>query len=286
MGTWFHSDDNGKTYTASEVSFSRDFRGRYLNDRICQELCKDKIVVINNLKGKRGDLYSVRIKLYRMKNKLDEKYVSVEKCGYVDNIPYEIKATELAVVTVKACAEIMMDVINDIFFEMLENDGFNEAVYIDKFKENLKGKILDISAMREYPEAVSIESAMELLTEIIENTDNGIYPDDCQVFSKLREISIDWFKVDFEDDGAACANGYSLSKPQRDDMSNVNMKPKYRGEWDGLPVVFTRTYKNFYADDTDCEKLCNGETVEIGGVKFKLVKKKISGIFRICMSPV
>lgn len=284
-GIWFHYNSNSKLYAAKEVTFSRDFRGRYLNDFICRELCSDKIVVLYNLLGKNGDYYAIRVKLYPMRNKYDEKFVAVEKCGYVDNKPYKYKACNYKAVTVNTCANAMCEAVSHIYDEYIENDECDVTDITAYFKEILCNNLLNIPAMREYPEAIDIDTAVELLDNIADNIANGIAPSHENIWTIIRNNAIDWFEINFEDDGDACANGYSLKKPTRDDLSDINMKPKYRGEWNGVPVSFTRVYKDIYANDDECSRLCKNETVCINNIKFKLIRKKIDGIFRICMCP-
>ena len=284
-GVWFHYNDKTHNYDAKEVTFSRDFRGRYLNDYICRALCEDKIVVLNNLRGQKGDYYAIRIKLYPMKSYQNEKFIAVEKCGYIENTPYECDAAEIRAITVKTCVEILGAILNSIYDSCIENDGFDDSDLHNIFEEYVSDKMLNIPAMREYPESITVETAESILDEIAENIYDNIVPSIEDIWKTVRENCINWFTVDFKDDGDACANGYSLKKPSRDDKSETNMKPKYRGEWNGLPVVFTRTYGNIYASDEDCEKLCNNETVCIENIDLVLMKKKINGIFRICMTP-
>lgn len=258
----------GDSMILKEVKFSRDFRGRYLNDAVCTALCCSETAVLYNIMGNNGQPYAIRVTLQEMIDRNGEKYVSVEKNGYIPNIPYETKASDLKTVTVKQAADTVISSLNEIYESAAEDDDaeIDFGEYIRQVYDELSANTLSFYAMREYPEAITIKNAAEIMKYAIEEMINGQVLSQEEIYDMLREDIINWIKVDFEDDEPARANGFAAEKPARANTKYLNkncLKNMYEGEWMQRKVSFERSYHGTYITDDECERLCKGETVNI-----------------------
>lgn len=289
-GEWFIEDNKTKTFTKKDVSFSRDFRGRYLNDTLCAALCSGNTVALHNLIGRNGEPYAILVKLHEMINSFGDKYISVEKSGYIPNNPYQAKAADTHAVTIKQVADTVFDLLDDIYSAIIDDDDMEVTSYLDWLYDELSKNILSIPAMREYPESITVDKAIEITQNIICNIANGIVDTKADIYKMLRENKIDYVTIDFEDDEPALANGTVAAKPDRTSKRNYFVN-QYHGEWNGRPIAFNREYYGTYVDDALCEKLCKGNTVllQIDDQRtenIKLVEKNINGFMKIVIQKI
>lgn len=267
-GTMYVKDKKTGAITPKEVTFSRDFRGRYLNNAVCIALCCNEVAVLHNLIGNNGEPYAIRVTLQEMLDRNNEKYVSVEKNGYVENIPYEKKVSEIQAVTVKQAADTIISLLDDIYES--ESQDQDTPIDIDAYTtiitDTLSPDALSFYAMREYPEAVTVDYAISILRFAIEEIINGNTVSREDVYDVLRDGLINWVTIDFGDDEPARANGFAAEKPSRANhkYNNSNAsKCMYSGEWDHRQVSFEQYYYGNYVNDNLCERLCKGETVTL-----------------------
>lgn len=71
-------------------------------------------------------------------------------------------------------------------------------------------------------------------------------------------------------------NGKSMRKELGKSMSTgkkFEEKEKYEGTWNGKHVKFSRTWGGYRFTDEECEALCNGDEIEIFGLKSKAGKE-------------
>lgn len=262
---YFKKDGN---IVPKEVKFSRDFRGRYLNNAVCTALCCNETAVLYNIMGNNGQPYAIRVTLQEMVDRNGEKYISVEKNGYIPNIPYETKASALKTVTVKQAADTIISLLIKIYEATAEDDDaeIDFSKYIRQTYDELSANTLSVYAMREYPEAITVRNAAEIMKYAIEEMINGqILPQE-EIYNMLREDVVNWIKVNFEDDEPARANGFAAEKPARANTKYLNkncLKSMYEGEWMQRKISFERSYYGTYITDNECERLCKGETVNI-----------------------
>lgn len=101
---------------------------------------------------------------------------------------------------------------------------------------------------------------MELVSQ------NKADPEEC--LAKVRQL--------VEDDIVTMKrNGEAMRKELGKTMStgDFEQKEKYSGEWNGKKVSFNRKWYTHRFTDDECERLCNGETIDIFGLKSKAGKE-------------
>lgn len=71
------------------------------------------------------------------------------------------------------------------------------------------------------------------------------------------------------------ANGETMRKELGKTMATGNFeeKEKYEGTWNGKSVKFSRTWGGHRFTDEECEALCNGDEIEVFGLKSKAGKE-------------
>ena len=61
-----------------------------------------------------------------------------------------------------------------------------------------------------------------------------------------------------------------------------NQKERFTGTWNGKPVTFNRAYAGYRFSDEECQKLCDGETITVMGLKTKTGKTmNVKGILSV-----
>lgn len=268
VGTMYIKDKATNAIIPKEVKFSRDFRGRYLNNSVCMALCCNETAILYNIIGNNGEPYAIRVTLQEMLDRNGEKYMSVEKNGYVENVPYTVKASDIKAVTVKQAADTIIGVLDDVYaaFEDDCDADVDLDSYIKRTFSELSDNPLPFYAMREYPEAVTAEDAAAIVKYILEEMINGEITTREDIYEMIRESLINWITVDFEDDEPARANGFAVEKPSRANTKYLNknrLKNMYQGEWGQRKVSFEKSFYGTYVTDDECERLCKGETVNL-----------------------
>lgn len=90
--------------------------------------------------------------------------------------------------------------------------------------------------------------------------DGKLRPEDC-----LREIQ-DMIRDDVV---TMAANGRAMREELGKTMADFAPKEKFAGVWSGMPVSFNRVFRGRRVEDDECEALCRGETVTLGGIRGK-----------------
>lgn len=74
--------------------------------------------------------------------------------------------------------------------------------------------------------------------------------------------------------------------PMKRDVLHAN-RGMYSGVWHGKPVSFERCFRGYWFSDAECEALCNGELIEVHGIRSRdsvysvlggLVEKHFNGV--------
>lgn len=105
-----------------------------------------------------------------------------------------------------------------------------------------------------------------LMREMKEISQGKINPDVC--LAKVKNLVKDDIKI-------MEANGKTMRKELGKTMATGKFeeKEKYEGTWQGKPVKFTRTWGGHRFTDEECEALCNGDEIEVFGLKSKAGKE-------------
>ena len=111
----------------------------------------------------------------------------------------------------------------------------------------------------------SLEITEEVMRDMKAIAEGKANPEEC--LKRIRDYVLD----DIE---TMKKNGADIPKIRRSNMSDVE---RYKGKWNGKDVNFKREYCGHRFTDEECEKLCNGEEIEI----YDCVSKKTGGTFGV-----